>query len=296
MKTLIAQASLYFIWGTTYLAIRFVVESAPPFLAAGARFICSGALILLWFKIKYPEIKLSAQHWWSTAITGVLLLGGGNGLVSLAETRVNSGMTALFVSSMPFWVVLIDWLRPRGMRPSQMTVLGLLLGLVGMVFLVSPRGNAFDAVSVTLLVGSTICWATGSLISKHRQMPASPFLTTGMQMLVGGIFLIGLGSITGEWRHFSLEALSTQAILAWAYLVVFGSLLGFTAYIWLIKNVPPAQATTYSFVNPIVALLIGAWLNHEPLSLRVVFSAAVILAGVLIILNQKTVAQKGHEV
>lgn len=295
LKTLIAFASLYLIWGTTYLAIRYVVESVPPFLAAGARFICSGALILLWFKIKSPKLVpsfiKSPKDWLSPTITGVLLLGGGNGLVSLAETRVNSGMTALFVSSMPFWVVLLDWLRPNGSRPTKLTLTGLVIGLVGMVFLVAPQGNAFDWVSVTLLVCSTVSWATGSLVSKHRVMPSSPFVTTGMQMLSGGVFLILLGSVVGEWGHFSMAQINNQAFLGWAYLVIFGSILGFTAYIWLLKNTPPAQATTYAFVNPIVALVLGAWAAHEPLPARVIFAAIVILSAVAIILSQRAPKQ-----
>jgi drug/metabolite transporter (DMT)-like permease len=293
IKTVFALLALYLIWGTTYLAIRYVVEAVPPFMAAAARFICSGSLILLWFKIKSPKKPLATSvEWRSAAITGALLLGGGNGLVSLAETRVSSGMTALFVSSMPFWIVLLDWIRPHGNRPKPLTLLGLMTGLAGMIYLVAPKDNALDSLSVGILICSTISWAAGSLITKHRVMPSSPFLTTGMQMVTGGVFLVLMSAFTGEWMHFSLSLISTQAILGWLYLVFFGSILGYSAYVWLLKHSHPAQATTYAFVNPVVALVLGAWAAHEPLSPRVIYAAFVILSAVAIILTQRASAPK----
>ncbi|HET9225256.1 MAG TPA: drug/metabolite exporter YedA [Thermoanaerobaculia bacterium] len=285
LKIGLALAAVYVIWGSTYLAIRFAIETLPPFWMAGVRFLVSGLLLYGWARWRGAP-KPSRIHWGSAALIGGLLLLGGNGAVVWAEQRLDSGAAALLVSTVPIWMVLFEWLRRGGTRPTLGVVAGLALGFAGLVMLVKPSGGdtgGFDAVGVAVLLLGCMSWAWGSLRSRHVPLPESPLLATGMEMLAGGALFMVAGLLTGEAGRLDLAAASPKSLLALGYLVLFGSLLGFTAYIWLLRVTSPALASTYAYVNPVVAVLLGWAFAGEPLTAGMLVAAAVILTGVALI-------------
>jgi drug/metabolite transporter (DMT)-like permease len=292
-KLLIAFASVYVIWGSTYLAIKFAIETLPPFLMAGTRFLIAGAVLYAWTRSLGGAERPNAANWRACAIVGVALLLFGNGLVVWSEFRVPSGITALLVGAVPCFLVLIDWLRPRGTRPGAQVALGLVLGLAGLFFLVGPDslmgGGRVDLVGAGALVFACFMWAAGSIYSRHGTLPRSPFLATAMQMLAGGLALCIVGALTGELATFDATGFSVRSIAGWAYLVAFGSIVAFTAYIWLLRVSTPARVSTYAYVNPIVAVLLGFAFGNEPLTVRMIVAAAVIVSGVALI----TLAPRG---
>ena len=284
VRLLTAFAAVYIVWGSTYLAIRFAVETIPPFAMASARFLVSGTLLFLWTVVR-DGVRPTRAEWRWAGITGVLLLLGGNGAVVWAEQRVPSGIAALMVAAVPLWMVLLDWLRPGGRRPRAMVFAGLFLGLVGLVVLVGPGSSSggIDLVGAAVLVIGSALWAWGSLYSRTGAHPRSPLAATGMQMLMGGIALAIAAVLTGEPSQLHLAHVSTASWLGLAYLTTFGSMIGFTAYIYILRHSTPAQASTYAYVNPIVAVLLGWAIASEPITPRTLVAAAVILAGVAII-------------
>lgn len=295
LKLVVAFAAVYIIWGSTYLAINFVVMpdpsvpgsvGLPPFIMAGARFVLAGAILYTWALYK-GAARPTRSHWANTALIGTLLLCGGNGGVVWAEKFVPSGLTALLVATVSLWIVLVDWLRPRGVQPTMKVVLGVFLGLAGVGILVFKKdfagGQRVDPVGAGVLVFAAFSWAVGSVLAKHRKLPSSGLLTTGMEMLCGGISLLVFGTLMGDWGKLELTHVSPKAVISLVYLVMFGSLIGFTAYMWLLKHTAPTKAATYAYVNPIVAVILGWWLNHEPLSWRTAIAAAVIVTGVVFI-------------
>ncbi len=281
-----AFIALYLIWGSTYLGIRYAIETLPPFLMAGIRFIIAGGLLFGWMRLRGSEIPTRA-HWKSAAIIGSLLLLGGNGGVTWAEQRVPSGIAALLVSLVPLWMVLLNWLRPGGVRPGLPLIAGLVMGLVGMALLVgigdSDGGTEIDPVGIGAILIATFCWAIGSLYSQRATLPSSPLLTTGMEMLCGGVGLLLLGTVTGEWSRFDPAKVSATSIIAVIYLIIFGAIIAFTAYVWLLRVTTPARAATYAYVNPVVAVFLGWALAGEELTVRTIIAAAIIIAGVVII-------------
>lgn len=282
---LAAFAAVYLLWGSTYLAIIFAIDTLPPLLMAGARFLLAGGVLYGVMRLR-GEPAPTPRHWRSTAIIGALLLMFGNGGVTLAERTVPSGVTALLVAMVPMWMVLLEWLRPGGSRPTLRTVLGLVVGFVGMVVLVGPGvtgGGRVDLVGAGFVVLGSAAWAAGSIYSRGATLPGSALLATGMEMLWGGAFLVAAATLTGEWGRFDPAAVSTASLLAYLYLVVFGSLVGFTAYIWLLGVSTPARVSTYAYVNPVVAVLLGWWLLDEPLTARVIAAAAIIVLAVAVI-------------
>lgn len=290
MKTRIAVALLavYLIWGSTYLAIRFAVETIPPFLMAGARFLISGLLLVVWRRLA-GDPPPTREQWRSAAIIGLLLLLGGNGLVSWAEQgRISSGMAALLIGTTPIWMVLIDAVLHTRQRPRWQAYVGLLTGLAGVIVLIGPK-NLFDSQQHAGLIGigavltSAFLWASGSVYARKAKMPESPLLGTGMEMLAGSAGLCLVSLLSGEWKAFHLGAVSQNSWLGLAYLVVFGSFGGFVAYSWLLRNAPIPLVATYAYVNPLVAILLGNWLAHEALSLQVLVAAAVIVGSVALI-------------
>ena len=290
-RVIAAFAAVYVIWGSTYLAILFAIETLPPFLMAGSRFLVSGALLYVVARARGAE-RPERRNWMATAVIGALLLLGGNGGVVWAEQRVPSGLAALLVATVPVWMVTLEWLR-GGIRPTRGVVAGLLLGMAGLALLVGPGefagGRGADTLGAIVLVVASLSWATGSIYSRSAPLPGSPILTTGMEMLAGGALLSLLGLATGELGRLDLGAVSTKSWLALLYLVLFGSLVGFTAYIWLLKVSTPAKVSTYAYVNPVVAVLLGWLFANEPLSMRTLLAAAVIIAGVaLITLTKKS--------
>lgn len=289
---LAAFAAVYLLWGSTYLAIIFALKTMPPLLMAGARFLLAGGILYGVMRLR-GEPAPAPRHWRTTAVIGGLLLMCGNGGVTLAERTVPSGVAALLVAMVPMWMVLLEWLRPGGSRPTGRTLLGLLVGFAGIVVLVGPGAlgsGGVDPFGAGLVMLGSLAWAGGSVYSRGADLPRSALLATGMEMLWGGAWLTLAATLTGEWGRVDPSAFSTESILAYLYLVVFGSLVGFTAYIWLLGVSTPARVSTYAYVNPVVAVLLGWWLLDEPLTGRVLGAAAIIVLAVAVITTGKRAA------
>lgn len=283
---LLCFAAIYLIWGSTYLGIGFAVQTIPPHIMAAARFLISGAVLytfMRWRGARVPKFV----HWRSALIIGVLLLGLGNGSVSWAETMVPTGLAALLVAVVPLWMVLMDWFRPGGTRPRAGVFAGVALGLVGMFLLIGPSALGLDRplnlVGVAILVSATLAWSLGSIYSRHAQLPESPLLLTGMEMLMGGASLLVMSLALGEWNGFRVAHVSSLSGLALLYLIVIGALLGFSAYVFLLQVTSPAKVSTYAYVNPVVAVLLGWALNGEQITPLTVAASAIIVVGVAII-------------
>ncbi len=290
MSTLviIAFGLVYVVWGSTYLAIRVGIESFPPLLLAGSRHLLTGLILYPILRWK-TGVRPTLAHWRMSFITGFLLLFLGNGGVCLAERTVPSGVTALLVATVSLWMVLVDWLRPEGTRPGPRVVAGLLLGFGGLALLVGPKnlgGSArVDPFGVGILVIASLAWASGSVYSKHAGGPGSPLLGVAMQSLAGGVCLWIAGILLGEVGALHLGAITARSWAALGYLIVFGSMVGFTAYIYILKKSTATRVATYAFVNPVVALFLGWLLIGEPITLRTVIAAAVILTAVLLVIT-----------
>jgi drug/metabolite transporter (DMT)-like permease len=285
-RLIAAFAAVYVIWGSTYLAIRYAIATIPPFLMAGTRFVASGAVLYAWARARGGEAP-SRAVWRAGAITGLVMLFGGNGGVVWAEQRVPSGITALLVAVVPLWMVLMEWLRPGGRRPHSAVFVGLVLGLVGIVLLVGPgaivgHGNV-DTIGAATLMFASVSWAAGSIYSRHAARPSSAVMATALQMLTGGVVFLIAALVTGELARFDIHRVTLPSALGFSYLVTFGSLVGFTAYVYLLRSTTPAKAATYAYVNPVVAVILGWAIAGEPISWRTLVAAAVILAGVAII-------------
>jgi len=285
-ELVIAFGLIYLIWGSTYLAIRFAVETLPPFLMAGVRFLVSGALLYVWMRARGAE-RPTLRHWRSTAIVGGLLLLGGNGGVVWAEQVVPSGITALMIATVPLWMVLIHWMSPGGERPSTRVWIGVVIGFFGIVLLVNPfaSSNSFrvDPVGAAILCFATISWSFGSIYSRNAPMPPESLLATAMEMLTGGAMLALMGTVIGEWSRLNLADASFKSLVSVLYLIVFGSLVAFSAYTWLLKNASPARVSTYAYVNPVIAVFLGWALADEVLNSRIFVAAAVIILAVILI-------------
>lgn len=285
LKLVLAFAAVYVIWGSTYLAIRIAIESIPPFTMAGARFLVAGVLLYGWALALGAE-RPTRRQVVNTAVVGALLLLGGNGAVVWAEQWVASGLVALLVAVVPLWMVVVDWLWGGGSRPGPVLVGGLLWGLVGVGLLVGgseiAAGPRDLAGGVVVLLGG-LAWAVGSIHSRRVPMPSRPRMGTALQMLWGGLLLLLAGGLTGEWARVDPEAITVRSALALAYLVVFGSLVAFSAYIWLLRVTTPARVSTYAYVNPVVALFLGWALADEALTGRTLLAGFIILSAVAVI-------------
>jgi drug/metabolite transporter (DMT)-like permease len=287
-------AAIYIIWGSTYLGIRLVVETIPPFLMAGTRFLLAGLIVLAFIALT-RGFRATARQWRDNAIVGGFLLLGGNGLVSWAEVSVPSGIATLIISAGPVFIVLMDWAAygffrdgKRGTRPQPLTFLGLALGFVGLAVLVGPdvlnQGvGALDPWRVLGLLGATFFWGCGMIYMKYAKDPAESFTASGIQMLTGAAWLLVMSVLTGEFSRLDLDAITTRSVIAWVYLVIFGSLVAFSTFTWLMKHSTPAKVSTYAYVNPIVAVFLGWFVLHEAVSPRIFAAAAIIIAGVIII-------------
>jgi len=293
VKIWLAMLSVYIFWGSTYLAIRFAVETMPPFLMAATRFLIAGAILYLWRRAAGDPAPTRVE-WRSAVVVGLLLLLGGNGGVVWAEQRVVSGIAALMVGSAPLWMVLVDALRPGGVRPNLQTMLGVLVGFGGIVLLIGPgnfgNGGGLDRVGVIVLLIASFFWALGSLYSRQARLPASPLLGTGMEMLMGGAGLVVAGTLTGEWSRLDLGAITAPSLWGLAYLIVFGSLVGFASYTWLLRVAPTPLVSTYAYVNPLIAVLLGNLLAQEPLTARILVSTLIIVGSVALINTSRKAA------
>jgi drug/metabolite transporter (DMT)-like permease len=294
-RIIAAFAAVYVIWGSTYLAILYAIETLPPFLMAGVRFLIAGSLLFGWSMARARRGP-TRREWQAALIIGGLLLLGGNGAVVWAEQTISSGVAALLVAGTPCWMVLLDWLWQGAARPGPRTVTGLLLGFGGIALLVGPSALSGQATihltgALVLLIGS-LAWAVGSIYSRHAPRPHGALLSTGMQMLMGGSLLVLAGTATGEWARVDLAAVSLKSTLALAYLIVFGAIIGYSAYLWLLRVSTPARVSTYAYVNPVVAVLLGWALAGETFTPRMAIAAAIIVTGVaLITLEEHSRAQ-----
>jgi len=294
-RLITAFATVYLVWGSTYLAIRVAIETLPPFLMAGVRFAVAGAVLYGWARLR-GAARPTIAEWVGGTVAGVLLLAGGNGGVVWAEQTVASGLTALVIGSEPLWVVLMDWARPHGRRPGLVTGLGLGIGFAGVALLVAPTwddGAAVHPAGAVVLTLASISWAAGSIVSRTASAPASPALGTGQKMLAGGGVLILMALISGELHRFHVADVSTRSLLALAYLIVAGAIAAFSAYLWLLRHTTLARASTYAYVNPVVATVLGRLVLHEPLTPRTLVAAAIIVTGVFVITRGTPAASTG---
>ncbi len=276
---------IYVVWGSTYFAIKIAIHSIPPFLMAGSRFLIAGAILLAWCLAR-GERRPGAAVWRDNLILGALLLLGGNGLVTWAEQWVPSGVAALIITTTPLWLLLFDWLIYRARRPHWWTWLGIGLGFAGVALLikVDTSGDGQERLlGIVAMVAAPMIWALGSMRSRHRPPPGPPLVNTALQMLCGGGLMMQMSLLLNETNNFDLAAVSTESWLAYIYLVTFGSLLAFTTYMWLLRVAPARLVATYAYVNPIVAVLLGAGLGGEALSPGIWTGAALILCAVAMI-------------
>lgn len=281
----LAFAAIYLVWGSTYLGIRFAIETFPPFVMASIRFSLAGAILYFGMRFRGAPAPTRTQ-WRSTTIIGTLLLFGSNGGVTVAEQIIPSGLAALLVALVPFWMVLMDWLRPGGNRPRPGVFVGLGLGFVGLALLIGPsammNNGSVNFVGVGILIVSTLSWATGSISARYLPLPSSPLLTTGMQMLTASVLFILAGFVTQEWTSFNPAAVSLHSLLALGYLIC-AAFVGFGAYVFLLQVTTPARVSTYAFVNPVVAVFLGWLFAGEPVAWNTIIAAFVIVSGVAII-------------
>ena len=285
---LVAFGIVYVVWGSTYLAIRFAVETLPPFTMAGLRFFTAGLMLVAWTRFRGVE-RPTRVHWRTAAIISGLMLVAGNGVLAWAEQTVPSGVAALLVALVPLWMVILAAARPGGTRPSQMVMLGLILGLLGLVLLIGPRevvgGADLDRVGAWAIVFAAFAWALGSVYASTAPQHPSAFLSAGLQMVTGGAMLLVTGVVLGE--RVALETVTLKSVLALGYLIVFGSIVAYTAYNWLLRNADTAKVSTYAYVNPIVAVLLGWALAGEVLNARIGLAAAIIVGAIALIITAK---------
>jgi drug/metabolite transporter (DMT)-like permease len=293
----VALWTVYLVWGSTYLAIRVMVRTLPPLLSGGLRFVLAGVVLLgiLWVRRGQAAISIGRRELLSCAIVGTALLLGGNGLVSVAEQKVPSGVAALVIASVPLWVVVLRSVFDG--RVPRATLFGVAFGFIGVGILVVPGGHSAGAPivgSIVLLLAS-VCWATGSFLSTKLRFPSEPLVSTGFQMLAGGLVMTLVALASGEATDFHASELSRSSLLAFIYLVVAGSLLAFTAYSWLLRNAPISKVSTYAYVNPVVAILLGWWILGERITASVALGAAVIVASVAFIIRKDSQVTRHRE-
>jgi len=281
-----AFAAVYLIWGSTYLGIRYAVQTIPPLLMAGARHLTAGLFLYAFARAR--AAAPSRIQWRDAAVAGTLMLVIGNGGVSWAEQRIPSATTALLVALVPLWMVVLDWLRPGGKRPRALVGTGLAVGFSGVALLARGHGEHHGAAygwSIVILMAASIGWACGSLFNRSARKPASPFLGVAMQMIAGGAILLALGTCQGEFRQFSFAQVAAVSFGSWLYLTIAGSLIGYTAYIWLLHVSTPARVATYAYVNPLIAVLLGCTLGRETFSHELLVAGALIICAVILIVR-----------
>ena len=289
----IALVTVYLVWGSTYLAIRVVVDTAPPLLAMGARFLAAGLLLATFLLLRRGAgaLAVSRRQLGGAALVGLLLLLCGNGGVAVAEQTVPSGVAALLVAATPLWLVVLR--RVVGDRVARMTLAGTALGFVGIAVLVLPggladeNGAAVESWGLIVIIVAAACWAVGSFVSSRIPMPEDAFVATTWEMLAGGAGLVLAGMGAGELRGFEIGEVSGEAWAWLAYLVVIGSLVAFSAYVWLLLHAPISLTATYAYVNPVVAVLLGALVLDEPIAAAVVGGGAIVVVGVGLVVTSE---------
>ncbi|HEV8618218.1 MAG TPA: EamA family transporter [Candidatus Udaeobacter sp.] len=290
IRIIIAFAALYLIWGSTYLGIRFAIETIPPFLMAGSRFLLAGIIM---YAIAWSQgiTKSSWANWRTSLIIGACLILGGNGGVTVSEKYIDSGLAALIVAIVPIYIVVLGWAAGIAPRPTPIVWLGLIGGFVGVGVLLGPalglssNGGRHPAIGMSILLVSSFIWSAGSLYSRTSRHAASPFLTAAQQMLCGGLLLLLASFAIGETRLFHPNSMSILSLASFAYLVIIGAVVGYTAYIWLLRHCDPAKVATYAYVNPIVAVLLGAAFAGEILTMRTLVAASLIIGSVALVIT-----------
>jgi drug/metabolite transporter (DMT)-like permease len=286
-RMIAAFAAIYFIWGSTYLAIFWALESMPPFLMAGSRFLVAGAVLYAWASLR-GDARPTPGQWVAAAVLGALFFLVGNGTVVWVEQFLASGLTALIIAMVSVWTALFEWLRRGGTRPSAMVIAGIVLGFGGVALLVVPGrvgGEPVDLREVLMLMGSTFAWALASVSSRHANLPSSTVMAAGAEMLAGGLLLTIVGIAMGEPGRFDAAEVGGRALLSWLYLTVFGSIVTFTAFAWLLKATSPNNVATAGYVNPMVAVFLGWALGGESLSARTLAASLIIVLGVVLIIT-----------
>lgn len=294
-----AFAAVYLIWGSTYLGIKYAIETIPSFIMAAIRFLTAGAFLYTLGRFSKGYVKPTREHWKTSFILGALLLGIGNGGVVVAEHYLSSSLTALLIATNPFWIVLISWLFMGKQRPSLMVVLGLLVGFAGVMLLIVGRGSdggdEIQWLGILLIMIATLGWAIGSLYGVGAPVAKGLLLSAGMQMLAGGLILLVVSVIAGEWNTFDVAAVSRTSWLALVYLIVIGAIVAYTAYSWLMKNASPAALSTYAYVNPAIAVVLGWLIAGETLTGQMLIGAALILSSVVLISKAKKAKQTADD-
>lgn len=297
IEIIVAFAALYLIWGSTYLGIRFAIDTIPPFLMAGIRFLLAGIIMFAIARTQGP-LKSTWSEWKTSLIVGACLLLGGNGGVTISETFIGSGLASLIVATVPIYITLLGWLVGMTPRPRPIVWMGLAGGFGGVAVLLGPAlrfsGNpaGHPAIGMSILLFSSFIWSAGSLYSRIAKHSASPFLAVAQQMLCGGSLLILVGMFAGETKRFHPDQITALSLGAFVYLVLIGAIVGYTAYFWLLRHCDPANVSTYAYVNPIVAVLLGALFAHETVTLRTLLAAALIIGSVALIITVQRLRPK----
>jgi drug/metabolite transporter (DMT)-like permease len=296
---ILAFVTVYLLWGSTYLAIHYAVQTIPPLLMAGTRYVIAGTILYIWARLR-GDGRPKLSHWITTTIIGALLLLGGNGMLVWAEQTVPSGLAALLVATEALWIVVLDWVTPGGRRPNLPIVVGLIAGFLGLVLLFSNGTIIGDVKLPVLGVGACLfaafSWAAGSVYGQRASLPAKPILISGMQMLCGGMLMSITGLVVGEGSRIHFSAIKLVSVLGWLYLIIFGAIIGFTAYAWLVRVSTPARVSTHAYVNPVVAVILGWSVAGEPITLRMVAAMIVILTSVVLITTQPGRGRKSREI
>jgi drug/metabolite transporter (DMT)-like permease len=289
-----ALGIVYVVWGSTYLGILVAVRTLPPFLMASIRFLIAGGLLYLWSIRRGDRVsdRPGWKQWAAAAVVGFLLLVSANGMLAWAETRVDSGVSSLVIATVPLWMALIDRVA-YGQRLSGTAVGGLVIGLAGAALLAGPTGPGhLEPLGAIVLLGSAISWAAGSLYSRRAPLPRRPLVGASMEMLAGGILLAVIALSLGEAKQ--VGDVSTASLLAVLYLIVFGSLIGYTAYVWLLRAAPTSLVSTYAYVNPVVAVFLGWAIVSEPIGARTLVAGAMILLAVALIVRGRPVRAQSN--
>ena len=279
-----AWAAVCFFWGTTYLAIRVGLETLPPALFSGVRFLTAGLILLTIMRARGARLP-QGREWRALSVVGIMLLGIGNGIVVWSEQWIPSSFAALIVATSPFWLVGLDSFTAAGERLGWRLLSGLLLGCGGMLLLVAPKlfGQAFEISylwGVLALQFGGATWSAGSVYAKRRPVSVAPLMAAAAQMLAAGLFLLLLGTLRGEWPRFHF---SGRSLAAFVYLLIFGSLVGYSAYTYIVQKLPLSLVAMHSYINPLIAVILGWFILSEPLNGRVALSAAIILSGVALV-------------
>jgi drug/metabolite transporter (DMT)-like permease len=299
IKIIAAFSVIYFVWGSTYLAIRLAIDTIPPFVMAGIRFTVAGLIFYGWCYLR-NESKPILADWRRAAISGILMVVCGNGMVTWSEQLISSGFASLIVATVPIWMVILDWVQSGSNRPNRTTIAGIVLGFIGVsmlsgvdkaILIDQTRHGGSVILGVSVLTFAAISWAAGSLYSRKVKSSVSLQFSIGMQTIIGGLVLVVIGSLQGEWRRISFDEVSLLSISSLGFLILFGTLLAYSAYFWLLQVSTPAKVGTYAYFNPLVALFLGAIFVDEPVTTHMLIGTVFILVS-LVMVNQPKFLRK----